>query len=236
MRQDVYEPLARARGLDSFVEVLIVLTLIGVGNRCLIDRVIGTFRQCGFPRGANRRLHFVVRRQARVSFADGTAEVMNEREPAPAPGGVASPGRVGMDLPLTVSNDPGWLLVEEAGTLRRESEIESIFSIANGFVGTRASLEEGSTLSRPATFAAGVYVDGSALRSGPALAVLPDWPRLTIIVDGETLSMACGQVLEHCRMLDHDYKIYNDYIWIIITLQELFLIVEAISNLWYKFQ
>jgi trehalose/maltose hydrolase-like predicted phosphorylase len=127
---------------------------------------------------------------------------MNERETALAPGGVASPSRVDMDLPLTVSNDPGWLLVEEGGTLRRESEIESIFSIANGFIGTRASLEEGSTLSRPATFAAGVYVDGSALRSGPALAVLPDWPRLTIIVDGETLSMARGRVLEHCRMLD----------------------------------
>jgi trehalose/maltose hydrolase-like predicted phosphorylase len=127
---------------------------------------------------------------------------MSDREPALAPGGIASLAPADIDLPLAVSNDPGWLLVEEGGTLLGENEIESIFSIANGFIGTRASLEEGSTLSRPATFAAGIYVDGSALKSGPALAVLPDWPRLTIMVDGEILSMACGRVLEHCRTLD----------------------------------
>jgi trehalose/maltose hydrolase-like predicted phosphorylase len=127
---------------------------------------------------------------------------MSDREPALAPGGIASLAPADIDLPLAVSNDPGWLLVEEGGTLLGENEIESIFSIANGFIGTRASLEEGSTLSRPATFAAGIYVDGSVLKSGPALAVLPDWPRLTIMVDGEILSMACGRVLEHCRTLD----------------------------------
>jgi trehalose/maltose hydrolase-like predicted phosphorylase len=110
--------------------------------------------------------------------------------------------RPDIELPLAACSDPSWLLVEEGGTLFREHEIESIFAIANGFIGTRASLEEGSKLSRPATFAAGVYVDGSALKPGPELAVLPDWPRLTIIVDGETLSMASGQVLEHRRMLD----------------------------------
>jgi trehalose/maltose hydrolase-like predicted phosphorylase len=127
---------------------------------------------------------------------------MSDRQPARAPGGVANPIRLDIDLPLAASSDPGWLLVEEGGTLVREHEIESIFAIANGFIGTRASLEEGTKLSRPATFAAGVYVDGSGLKPGPALAVLPDWPRLTIIVDGETLSMASGQVLEHRRMLD----------------------------------
>jgi trehalose/maltose hydrolase-like predicted phosphorylase len=127
---------------------------------------------------------------------------MSDRQSALAPGGVASPIRPDIDLPLAASNDPGWLLVEDGATLLREHAIESIFAIANGFIGTRASLEEGSRVSRPATFAAGVYVDGPALKPGPALAVLPDWPQLTIIVDGETLSMTCGQVLEHRRMLD----------------------------------
>jgi trehalose/maltose hydrolase-like predicted phosphorylase len=127
---------------------------------------------------------------------------MSNRQPALAPVGVAHPIRPDSDLPLAASSDPGWLLVEEGDTLFPEHAIESIFAIANGSIGTRASLEEGSKLSRPATFAAGVYVDGSAVKPGPALAVLPDWPRLTIIVDGETLSMASGQVLEHRRMLD----------------------------------
>jgi trehalose/maltose hydrolase-like predicted phosphorylase len=127
---------------------------------------------------------------------------MRDRPSALAPGGVANAIRPDIDLPLAPSSDPGWLLVEEGGALFHEHEIESIFAIANGFIGTRASLEEGSKLSRPATFAAGVYVDGSALKPGPELAVLPDWPRLTIIVDGEALSMASGQVLDHRRILD----------------------------------
>jgi trehalose/maltose hydrolase-like predicted phosphorylase len=82
-----------------------------------------------------------------------------------------------------LSSDPGWLLVEEGLTLAREDEIESIFNIANGYIGTRASLEEGSRLSRPATFAAGVYVNDPSSELGPALAVLPDWPHLEIAVD-----------------------------------------------------
>jgi trehalose/maltose hydrolase-like predicted phosphorylase len=127
---------------------------------------------------------------------------MSDRQSTLAPGGVAHPIRPDIDLPLAASDDPGWLLVEDGATLLREHEIESIFAIANGFIGTRASLEEGSKVSRPATFAAGVYVDGRGLKPGPALAVLPDWPRLTIIVDGETLSMASGEVLEHRRTLD----------------------------------
>jgi trehalose/maltose hydrolase-like predicted phosphorylase len=125
---------------------------------------------------------------------------MSDREPTREPGGVAGPSRASVDLPLAPSKDPGWLLVEERFAPLREHQIESIFAVANGFVGTRASLEEASPLSRPATFVAGVYVD--ALERGPALAVLPDWARLAIIVDGEGLSMASGQVLEHCRMLD----------------------------------
>jgi trehalose/maltose hydrolase-like predicted phosphorylase len=144
-------------------------------------------------------LHFAARRAAREI---GECATMSDRQPALAPGGVANPILSDLDLPLAASNDPSWLLVEEGGTFCREHEIESIFAIANGFIGTRASLEEGSQRARPATFAAGIYVDGSALKPGPALAVLPDWPLLTIIVDGETLSMASGQVLEHRRMLD----------------------------------
>jgi len=71
---------------------------------------------------------------------------MSDRQPALAPDGVANPILPDLDLPLAASNDRGWLLVEEGGTLLREHEIESIFAIANGFIGTRASLEEGSRL------------------------------------------------------------------------------------------
>ena len=127
---------------------------------------------------------------------------MSDRETALAPGSATGRGPLGVDLPLAPSSDPGWLLVEEGFTLVREHEIESIFAIANGYIGTRASLEEGSRLSQPDTFAAGIYVDDPAPELGPALAVLPDWPHLEIAVDGNRLSMESGRMLEHRRMLD----------------------------------
>jgi kojibiose phosphorylase len=109
---------------------------------------------------------------------------------------------LGLSLPLAPSNDPGWLIVEEGFKPVREHEIESIFAVANGYVGTRSSLEEGSRLSQPVTFAAGIYSDGPASELGPALVVLPNWPRLEITVDGDRLSMESGRVLEHRRILD----------------------------------
>lgn len=84
-----------------------------------------------------------------------------------------------------------------------------IFALGNGYVGTPASLEEGSRLSQPATFAAGIYVDDPVPELGPALAVLPEWAHLEIVLDGERLSMSSGRVLEHRRMLD----LRNGVLW-----------------------
>jgi len=125
-----------------------------------------------------------------------------DRETALAPGRVTGPSARVVNLPLAPSSDPGWLLVEDGFALVREREIESVFAVANGYTGTRASLEEGSRLSQPVTFAAGIYADDPAANLGPALAVLPDWPHLEITVDGDRLSTETGQVLEHRRMLD----------------------------------
>jgi trehalose/maltose hydrolase-like predicted phosphorylase len=94
------------------------------------------------------------------------------------------------------TSDPSWLVVEEGFNLAREHEIESIFAVGNGYLGIRASLEEGSQLSSAATFAAGVYVD-YLTSGGPKLAVLPEWPHLEISIDGDQLSMSSGEVLEH---------------------------------------
>jgi trehalose/maltose hydrolase-like predicted phosphorylase len=127
---------------------------------------------------------------------------MSDRETAGASVGIESPGSVDIELSLAPVSDPAWLIVEEGLTLAREHEIESIFAIANGHIGTRAALEEGSRLSQAETFAAGVYVDVPPSGLGPTLAVLPDWTHLEIAVDGQRLSMESGRVLEHRRILD----------------------------------
>jgi kojibiose phosphorylase len=64
-----------------------------------------------------------------------------------------------------------WLLIEEGVDPAREREIESILAIANGYLGTRASIAE---VSHPSSFVAGIYVPNAELELGPRLAVLSE--------------------------------------------------------------
>ncbi|HYH00378.1 MAG TPA: glycosyl hydrolase family 65 protein [Terriglobales bacterium] len=100
------------------------------------------------------------------------------------------------------SRQPGWLLLEEGFALAREHEVESLFAIANGYVGNRGSLAEGTALSAPATFAAGVFEASSKPGTVPGLFVLPDWTEVRALIEGQELNMSQGQVLEHRRILD----------------------------------
>lgn len=60
-------------------------------------------------------------------------------------------------LPAAPTAEPEWVLIEEGFTLTREHELESLFAIANGYAGSRGALADGSPLSAPATFVAGVF-------------------------------------------------------------------------------
>jgi trehalose/maltose hydrolase-like predicted phosphorylase len=105
-----------------------------------------------------------------------------------------------VQLPAAPTVDPGWILVEEGFTLAREHELESLFAIGNGYVGSRGSLAEGSALSAPATFVAGVF--DSEAGSVPGLAPTADWTRLSGTIDGQPLQLDRGHNLEHRRILD----------------------------------
>jgi trehalose/maltose hydrolase-like predicted phosphorylase len=100
------------------------------------------------------------------------------------------------------TGDPKWLLIDEGFTLAREHETESLFAIANGYIGNRGSLAEGSPLSAPATFVAGVFEQFDVPGSLPELMVLPDWTGVRIWIADEPLSMQQGEVLQHRRILD----------------------------------
>lgn len=105
-----------------------------------------------------------------------------------------------LDLPVAPTLDPAWVLVEEGFTLAREHELESLLAIGNGYVGSRGSLAEGSALSAPATFVAGVF--DSDAGSVPGLAPIADWTRLSAAVDSRLLRPDHGHNLEHRRVLD----------------------------------
>lgn len=93
-----------------------------------------------------------------------------------------------------------WILVEEGFEPAREHEIESLFTVANGYLGTRGSLQEGTSLSLPATFVAGVF--NRPPDSIRELVVAPDWAKFRIFVEGEELRLDRGKTLEHRRRLD----------------------------------
>ena len=84
--------------------------------------------------------------------------------------------------------------------MAREHEVESLFAIGNGYAGSRGSLAEGSALSAPATFVAGVF--DSERGSVPELAPTADWTRLSATIDGQPLRLDRGHNLEHRRILD----------------------------------
>jgi trehalose/maltose hydrolase-like predicted phosphorylase len=104
-------------------------------------------------------------------------------------------------LPAKPETDPEWVLIEEGFVLTREHEIESLFAIGNGLVGSKGYLSEGSALSAPETFVAGVF-ERSSSQSIPALASMPDWAHLAGAVDGNAVRLDAGESLEHRRVLD----------------------------------
>lgn len=107
-------------------------------------------------------------------------------------------------LPATLFriSDRPWLLIEEGFTLAREHEVESLFAIGNGYIGNRGSLAEGSPLSAPATFLAGIFEHLDSPGNIPQLMTQPDWTGVRVWIDGHALSMQDGEILEHRRILD----------------------------------
>jgi trehalose/maltose hydrolase-like predicted phosphorylase len=104
-------------------------------------------------------------------------------------------------------DDPLWRIEEEGFNLAREHEIESLFAVSNGYVGSRASLAEGSALSNPATFIAGVFDTNAAAQGDPVpeLAAAPDWMRLSLLIAGREFRLEEGNFVWHRRMIDMRY-------------------------------
>lgn len=102
---------------------------------------------------------------------------------------------------FAITPDKSYLIEERGFEPLREREIESVFTIGNGYLGTRGSLEELSEVSNPATLVAGVY---GRLREGDIeeLVVVPDWLVCRIFVDGVQLKIEEFNTLEHDRILD----------------------------------
>ena len=81
----------------------------------------------------------------------------------------------------------------KAPTQRESARSKSILAIANGYIGTRASIAEEGRFSHPSTFAAGIYVTDTGLELGPRLAVLPNLLRVEVAVEDRQLSLEAAR-------------------------------------------
>jgi beta-phosphoglucomutase len=84
---------------------------------------------------------------------------------------------------------------------------ETVFTIGNGYLGTRGSFEEGYPNALPATLVHGVYDEVPGVYT--ELANCPDWLSLTIVINGERFRLDAGHVLHYDRQLDLQHGILS---------------------------
>ncbi len=106
--------------------------------------------------------------------------------------------------------DP-WRLIEARFDPERVPVGETLFALANGYLGMRGSFEEGAPAHEPGTFVNGFYEtwpinypeEAYGLPElGQSIVTLPDSTILTLHLDGEPLRLTSGRVYSYRRELD----------------------------------
>ncbi|WP_373541132.1 beta-phosphoglucomutase [Chamaesiphon sp.] len=93
-----------------------------------------------------------------------------------------------------------WTLTEPEFDPAKLRARETVFTIGNGYLGTRGSFEEGYSKALPITLINGVYDDIPVVYT--ELANCPDWLLLIVIVNGEQFRLDRGEILAYERRLD----------------------------------
>ncbi|MCY7336096.1 MAG: beta-phosphoglucomutase, partial [Chamaesiphon sp.] len=100
-----------------------------------------------------------------------------------------------------------WTLIELQFDPQQLHPRETVFTIGNGYLGTRGSFEEGYPNAQPATLIHGVYDDVPVVYT--ELANCPDWLSLAIIINGERFRLDRGEIIHYERQLDLHYGILS---------------------------
>jgi kojibiose phosphorylase len=100
--------------------------------------------------------------------------------------------------PMLSSKD--WLIEETSFDLGEANFKETIFTVGNGYLGTRGSLEEGHKGELSGTYLAGVYdhYDSTVIDQVNS----PTWLPFKVRVEGRLLSVQTCQIVKHRRVLD----------------------------------
>ncbi len=93
-----------------------------------------------------------------------------------------------------------WRVSEPAFEPEKQHHRETIFTIGNGYLGTRGSFEERFPEDRQATLIHGIYDHRPIVFT--ELANAPDWTAFEIWVNGQRFSMHSSQISDYARWLD----------------------------------
>ncbi|MBW4575723.1 MAG: beta-phosphoglucomutase [Aphanothece sp. CMT-3BRIN-NPC111] len=94
----------------------------------------------------------------------------------------------------------GWIVIETQFDPTHLHHKETVFTLANGYLGTRGSFDEGYPGACATTFIHGVYDDVPVMHT--ELVNCPDWLPLVVIVAGQLFRLDQGQILRYERKLD----------------------------------
>ncbi|MFT6415381.1 MAG: kojibiose phosphorylase [Dokdonia sp.] len=97
-------------------------------------------------------------------------------------------------------SDSEWLVEENEFDIKKINFYETIFTVGNGYLGTRGSLEEGHEAAWPGTYINGLFDHYDSFVVDMVNA--PSWPALSIWVNGKKLSAHNCELLEYRRKLD----------------------------------
>lgn len=93
-----------------------------------------------------------------------------------------------------------WRVSEGRFDPMAQHEYETILAQGNGYLGTRATFEEGFPADWPATLIHGMWDDIPLIFT--ELANTPDWTALEIFIDGQRFNLASGVFTDYARTLD----------------------------------
>lgn len=106
----------------------------------------------------------------------------------------------------------GWKVIENQFDPAELHHKETLFSLGNGYLGTRGSFEESYPGATAATFIHGVYDDVPVMHT--ELVNCPDWLPLAIWVGSDRFCLSAGEILEYQRALDLKWgTMSRDVLW-----------------------
>ena len=94
----------------------------------------------------------------------------------------------------------GWSIQETSFAPAHLNHSETVFTIGNGYLGSRGVVEEGYPGEVRSTFIHGMFDDVPVVFT--ELANAPDWMEMEILLDGERFRLDNGEVLAFTRTLD----------------------------------